>query len=734
MSLSHETRKNKSNFHTKNGFQPPLIENIPAGLRNGKRWVLWRLEETERGLTKVPYQINNHKAASNAPWEWTTFDRCVSRFQEHNGYMSGIGRMIENNENLVGVDFDKCVVDGEISEAVMSVLRLLNTYCEISPSGTGIRAFLYAQHPDCGVKDEDQVYYMKHNGFEVYYRTRFLTTTGRHIEGFPLDVQPRQEELIKFLNRYMVRPVHERTHNNPNQPTDVLLESGITVDLIVRKAMAAKNGAKFKKLWNGDISDYGDDPSRADLALCEMLAFWCPNPEDIDAVFSQSKLCREKWFRTDYRRRTISKALSGQKEFFDWTDYKSDKDFDSLFERKADGESLTSQSNGEHHCEKVSQSHNGEISQSDSHCERSSQSIIKPNAKCYSLADWYTKPMPRYLVKELVNLNTITFVAGLDQTYKTFFGLDIAASVATDGHEVLGTFKTKTGPVLYLCGESPDGINLRAGAWQQYHGITVPNLIVTSCRWDFASDDSTNDFIKWVEETFTEKPILLVVDTFSKYNGDENDSSKILANFRRIIERWKDHAILALHHFGKDKERGMRGDSRQQRDTDHVIIMERNITDPMITKVTCVKNKEKGHWHSFNIEMVLIKELFHPISGEVITDEDGEPYTSLVATMSKRTPADIKEEERNKTQDETFAKLLRLLPTPDDDPKAIKDIQDDAGLIGFKKSSVATILNLLHAERLVDKTQDESSGGRKPFLYRQSNKGADWLLRWSVTH
>jgi len=41
-----------------------------------------------------------------------------------------------------------------------------------------------------------------------------------------------------------------------------------------------------------------NDHSRADLALCGMLAFWCGgDPERIDRLFRRSDLMREKWDR-----------------------------------------------------------------------------------------------------------------------------------------------------------------------------------------------------------------------------------------------------------------------------------------------------------------------------------------------------------------------------------------------------------------------------------------------------
>ena len=69
------------------------------------------------------------------------------------------------------------------------------------------------------------------------------------------------------------------------------------------KARAARNGAKFSRLWEGDISGY-PTASEADVALLAMLLFWTDGDEDrARLLFEQSGLCREKWTgRADYRR------------------------------------------------------------------------------------------------------------------------------------------------------------------------------------------------------------------------------------------------------------------------------------------------------------------------------------------------------------------------------------------------------------------------------------------------
>jgi hypothetical protein len=95
---------------------------------------------------------------------------------------------------------------------------------------------------------------------------------------------------------------------------------------IIEKALGARNGQAFAKLWSGDTSDYAfrnangsvnAGRSEGDLALCRMLAFFTQHPEQIDRLLRKSGLYREKWnARADYREWTISRALETTHEHY----------------------------------------------------------------------------------------------------------------------------------------------------------------------------------------------------------------------------------------------------------------------------------------------------------------------------------------------------------------------------------------------------------------------------------
>jgi hypothetical protein len=205
------------------------------------------------------------------------------------------------------VDLDKCLdpETGEIESWAREVIEELNSYTEISPSGKGVHVLVKATLP-AGRNRKGR--------FETYDRDRYFTVTGKHLAGTPQTIEGRQEELRAVIRRVFGEE-STNGHAKPVAATE-LVDNGLSDSEVIQKALAASNGARFFRLWNGDTSGYGSH-SEADLALCGMLAFWTGGDASrIDSLFRQSGLYREKWDRKDYRTRTIAEALSGKTEFY----------------------------------------------------------------------------------------------------------------------------------------------------------------------------------------------------------------------------------------------------------------------------------------------------------------------------------------------------------------------------------------------------------------------------------
>src|ERR1019366_5413071 len=155
---------------------------------------------------------------------------------------------------------------------------------------------------------------------EMYDDSRFFAMTGQCLPNTPHTIEPRQDEL-----NALYRDVFGDDAENGNERLLTQDSNHLEDGLIITKASNAKNGAAFKRLFDGDISDYGGDDSSADLALCDRLAFWCANdPGQSDSLFRQSQLMRKKWDErrgaTTYGELTIQKAIERGGEVYQGND------------------------------------------------------------------------------------------------------------------------------------------------------------------------------------------------------------------------------------------------------------------------------------------------------------------------------------------------------------------------------------------------------------------------------
>jgi putative DNA primase/helicase len=252
------------------------FERIPAELRELPRWGNWRWEpdpDKPGKLRKPPYCPSNpdRHASSTDSTTWGTFEQAVAVVEA--GRADGIGFALE--PPYVGVD-----LDAELPEVEQhAILLCLDTYSERSVSGTGYHAVLRASLNGSGRHPA---------GIGVFQTGRFFYFSGEHAHdlGLPLTIEDRQEQLEAVLEQYL--PKRSANGATPIDVAPVDL-SGLPIESpgrvsddreLLDRARAAKNGATFERLWAGDTSGYDGDDSRADLALCSMLAFWTGRDAD----------------------------------------------------------------------------------------------------------------------------------------------------------------------------------------------------------------------------------------------------------------------------------------------------------------------------------------------------------------------------------------------------------------------------------------------------------------------
>ena len=284
---------------------------LPHELKDYGYWCLWKYEKLEgrNKPTKVPYNPRTGgKAMSNNPDTFTSFQEAVNALER--GSFSGLG--VGVFDGLCAIDLDNCLSeDGTPSTLAVDVFSTMQSYTETSPSGRGVRIFFRAPG---FTYDKDRYYTMNASrGMEVYvygHTHKFLTVTGNSAPwGGSRPIEERGTQLQSILERYMERPQQVPQEVNRTPQTPVYLSD----EEIITRAHSARNGAAFAALWNGNTSAYGSH-SEADLALCNMLAYWTGgDAEQADRLFRASGLMREKWDRpqngSTYGGLTVQKAL-----------------------------------------------------------------------------------------------------------------------------------------------------------------------------------------------------------------------------------------------------------------------------------------------------------------------------------------------------------------------------------------------------------------------------------------
>jgi primase-polymerase (primpol)-like protein len=272
---------------------------VPAELRELSQWVVWKRVPKGGGKAKkVPIDARSGSAASPTSAEtWCSFEEAVQgrlRFG-----VDGIGLVLTAADPYFVVDLDQCrdAGSGVLEPWAEALVQQLATYTEVSPSRTGLHLIGRGKLLP-GRRRKGSI--------EMYDDNRYITVTGRVLDGAYRLVADRQVELEAVFLDHLARP-NALKEAHREQATSLLDEE------VIARARKAGNGALFQALWEGELGKEQSE-SEADARLAGILAFWCgPDPERVERLMSSSpRGSRHKWStRAGYRRATIERAIAG---------------------------------------------------------------------------------------------------------------------------------------------------------------------------------------------------------------------------------------------------------------------------------------------------------------------------------------------------------------------------------------------------------------------------------------
>ena len=494
--------------------------NLPQELRETGRFNCWRYIENQKKEKpdKVPFNPRTGGGGqSNNPATFADFQTALAAVGAYDGL--GIGVF----GNLAIADIDGCIkANGTISDMAQDIIEILDSYTEISPSGTGLRIIAKAS----GFKFDKSLYYINKCdiGLEIYIAgatRKFLTVTGNVIrtKGIP----ERGTQFQAVMDKYMRRP-------SPLTAPGVEARSCLTDEEVIRKAMNGKNGTTFSKLWNGDISGYGS-ASEADMALAGQLAFYCGREyEQMERLFNESELGqRDKWERGDYRQMTLCKAISNCK-FTYAPDYG----------RSAAAEDF-----------------NDDFSSSE---KQNHPSLIKPAIEIES------REVP-WLIEGFLIRGALTSLQGLPDSGKSFLTCALAVAQANGGAfpKANGSMMTLS-PGNVLIANFDDALEFGVKPRLEKLGLTAEGAQRISFLDPAAAAGITFDD-KRLAAVFEEcRPDLAIFDTLQHFIGGKvdlhraNETNAAMAQLKLLAEKYS-AAVVIVQHISKNAAGGNGGAS-----------------------------------------------------------------------------------------------------------------------------------------------------------------------------
>lgn len=241
-------------------------ENIPVELKRIACWLVWQIGsiDTEKGkASKIPAYATtgkNRSGAQGSPDDLAnlvTFDEAMKAFRRNNRF-AGLGFATLPEFGITALDFDHCVDGGVIRPDVLT--EVVNTYAEISPSGSGVRAVILGTSTDG--KNHTA-------GFELFHSKGFVTVTGNQIEndyfelGMPLQQldTPTREKLERMAGSKV------RDEGSKQRRADPIIEAFKRAGLYERDMGRGKHSVGCP--FNDDHSDPEREPGDGDTVIQE---------------------------------------------------------------------------------------------------------------------------------------------------------------------------------------------------------------------------------------------------------------------------------------------------------------------------------------------------------------------------------------------------------------------------------------------------------------------------------
>ncbi len=239
-------------------------------------------------------------------------------------------------------------------------------------------------------------------------------------------------------------------------------------------------------------------------------------------------------------------------------------------------------------------------------------------------------PRPEYLVKGVLDADSLAEIFGPTSCGKSFLGTDLGLHIAAgwdwNGHKV------RQAGVLYVNAEGGAAIVNRLDAWRRHHDQSLDDLAFAVVIEPTSLLDAAGVAQVIADAGKVPDLGLIFIDTAARVMPGGDEGAETMSSLVDAIARIRVETgagVCVVHHSGKDASRGSRGSTVLPCAVDTVIEVSRDLgTDVATVNLNKQRDGATGELLNFNLKVI-----------ELGTDADGDPITSCVIEATDRKPA-----------------------------------------------------------------------------------------------
>ena len=579
------------------------LPDIPAlnELKARRQWVAWKYTEREDGKpTKPPVNPHNGYGASHSdPATWGTYEQAAKYASDHG--LPGVGYVISDDDDLTGADLDDCRDSefGGLEDWATEIIKHAETYTEVSPSGCGLRLIWRGKVEKTLKCDPMHV--------EVYKNKRYLTITGNHVPGTPLDIRPAPKTDASLRQR-----VESFKSAPPTNPVGPVFTSAPFFDTPKKGKIAlALGGSTFFRSANNlamqNLSRWVPDLFGSMAVFQPGTGAWrissknlgrnlqedlsiAPNgivdfgqhdmgdprlgkrtPIDIALEFGRYRNAAEaaQW---------LCDRLGVAPESIGWQKAKPPYDFNSASQQPPEASAEQQHGDGE---------------------KQLSQKQTPPRFIFEKIGDLRKLPPAQWLVKEWVPEGGVGIFYGKWAAGKSFIGFDLGLHLAYGMPDWHGAaLPGQSVQVLVIAREGHQGFINRVDAFKKHYGLVDDAEHITFMRGSvsFMRDEDFAALTAAIEADKTPYK-LVIVDTVARVlpGVDMNEQQTVTLFMERVgvIGAITGAATIGVHH--ENKSGGMMGSIYFEANADFVFEVTRDGEEdgPLRSgEIVCTKMKD----------------------------------------------------------------------------------------------------------------------------------------------